>query len=642
MSATSFRAEINGLRAIAVVSVVLFHFGIAGFSGGFVGVDIFFVISGFLMTSIVIRGLGKKNFSFISFYLARARRIIPALFFLAIVLLIVGWFYLSPDDYLNLAKEVDRSLLFLSNNYFFKHSGYFDPDSHERLLLHTWSLSVEWQFYILYPILLFFISKFSIKTIPKVILFLFLVSFFYSVYKSYSDSSYAFYMLPSRAWEMFLGWLVYYAVTYDRYTIRKDWCGYLGISFVVVSIFIYSPATVWPGFAALLPTLGTALIIYSGKDSFITSNAISQRLGDWSYSIYLWHWPLAVSILLFDIEQSVIVSVVLISFSILLGALSYFYIENPSGKFLTSNNRLFVSLLILVPLVAVLLVAKNIRSNKGIIDRLPDDVFTVFDQANNKFHEMKRCQSDRDQHDCIYGEGELGAIVIGDSHAMAIIGSVAHTLDNYRVLDWTQSGCPTISDIQAKGKDSSRCHGFLTPRLNKVSEYPDIPILVANRFSAHFLGPNEKAGRYEEPVLYLTQPYNTFSDMYRDEMYNGYIETLCSLAESHAVYVLKPTPEFKLNIPNIMGRSLLLNGEQKRISVSLSEYKERNQVTLRLLEQVASQCNVTLLDPIPYLCDGERCYGDLDGLPLFYDDDHLNMRGADLLKPLFEKVLLNK
>ncbi|NLC65886.1 MAG: acyltransferase, partial [Clostridium sp.] len=163
MSATSFRAEINGLRAIAVVSVVLFHFGIAGFSGGFVGVDIFFVISGFLMTSIVIRGLGKKNFSFISFYLARARRIIPALFFLAIVLLIVGWFYLSPDDYLNLAKEVDRSLLFLSNNYFFKHSGYFDPDSHERLLLHTWSLSVEWQFYILYPILLFFISKFSIK-----------------------------------------------------------------------------------------------------------------------------------------------------------------------------------------------------------------------------------------------------------------------------------------------------------------------------------------------------------------------------------------------------------------------------------------------------------------------------------------------
>lgn len=642
MSATSFRAEINGLRAIAVVSVVLFHFGIAGFSGGFVGVDIFFVISGFLMTSIVIRGIDKNNFSFVNFYLARARRIIPALFFLAIVLLIIGWFYLSPDDYLNLAKEVDRSLLFLSNNYFFKNSGYFDPNSHERLLLHTWSLSVEWQFYILYPILLFLISKFSIKIMPKVILFLFLVSFFYSVYKGYSDPSYAFYMLPSRAWEMFLGGLVYYAVTYDSYKIRKDWCAHLGISFVLVSIFSYSPSTVWPGFAALLPTLGTGLIIYSGKDSFITSNYVSQRLGDWSYSIYLWHWPLVVSILLFDIEQTFFISLLLILLSVLLGALSYFYIENPSRKFLTSNNRFFVFLFILLPLVAVLLLAKNIRHNKGIIDRLPDEAFAIFDQANNKFHEIKKCQSIRDKNDCVYGEGELGAIVIGDSHAMSIVGSAAYTLDGYKVLDWTQSGCPTISHIQVTGKDSSRCHGFLTPRLNKISEYPGTPVLVANRFSAHFLGPNEEADRIESPGLYLTQPYTKFSDIYIDEIYKGYVETLCTLAETNAVYILKPIPELKLNVPNIMGRSLLLRGEQKRVSVSLSEYKERNQVTLRLLEQVASQCNVTLLDPVPYLCDGERCYGDLDRLPIFYDDDHLNMRGSDLLKPLFEKVLLNK
>lgn len=147
------------MRALAVVTVVLFHFNVTGFSGGFVGVDVFFVISGFLMTGIVARGLSKNEFSFISFYLARARRIIPALLFTTLVLLLVGWFYLSPDDYVRLSREVDRALLFLSNNYFYKKSGYFDPDSHERLLLHTWSLSVEWQFYILYPVVLFFVSR---------------------------------------------------------------------------------------------------------------------------------------------------------------------------------------------------------------------------------------------------------------------------------------------------------------------------------------------------------------------------------------------------------------------------------------------------------------------------------------------------
>ena len=129
MSNTKFRTDINGLRAVAVISVVLFHFGVAGFSGGFVGVDIFFVISGFLMTGIVVRGIEKNNFNFIGFYFARARRIIPALLFLTIVLLFIGWFYLSPDDYSRLSKEVDRAVLFLSNDYFFRKSGYFDPDS---------------------------------------------------------------------------------------------------------------------------------------------------------------------------------------------------------------------------------------------------------------------------------------------------------------------------------------------------------------------------------------------------------------------------------------------------------------------------------------------------------------------------------
>ena len=441
---------------------------------------------------------------------------------------------------------------------------------------------------------------------------------------------------------MFLGGMVYYAASNKRYKTNKDWCQYLGLAFVALSIFIYSPATIWPGAAALLPTIGTTLIIYANKESFITSNVVSQRLGDWSYSIYLWHWPLAVALLLFDIEKTAFISIALVSLSIILGALSYYYIENPTRKILTSNNRFFVFLLILIPVVIVLIAVKSVRDNKGFIDRLPEEAFVVFDQANNKFHEMSRCHKKRDKQECIYGEGDLGVIVIGDSHAMSIVGSVANKLENHSVLDWSNSGCPTIKGLQSKGKDTSSCNDFLAPRLDKLIDYAGMPILVANRFSSHFMGTNEDSASSQSPRIYLYKAYSEFTEDFIDEIYQGYVETLCSLTENNPVYMLKPTPELKLDVPNTMGRALLLNGKEKRVSVSLAEYRERNQVALRLLDEVANKCNITLLDPIPYLCDGERCYGDLDGLPIFYDDDHLNMRGSDLLKPLFEKVLLNK
>lgn len=642
MNKTLFRADINGLRAIAVISVVLFHFGVIGFSGGFVGVDIFFVISGFLMTGIVVREINKDKFVFISFYFARARRIIPALFFLVLFLLAIGWFYLSPVDYALLGREVDKSLLFLSNNYYFKKSGYFDPDSHERLLLHTWSLSVEWQFYILYPIVLFFISRVSKKILPTSLIVLFFISFFHSVVKSHTDPSYAFYMLPSRAWEMLLGGIVYYASAKEITKINKSWCHYLGVLLIVISVFVYSPVTVWPGVAALLPTMGTALVIYAAKDSFFTSNQMFQKLGNWSYSIYLWHWPLVVYLALFDIEHTLALISGLILLSIIFGAFSYYLIENPIRKYLTARRQLVVFLLILVPVATVLAVAKYLRDNEGFVDRLPEDMFFIFNQANYKFHEMHECHKNRGENDCVYGSGDLGVIVTGDSHAMSLVGSIAKAMEGRQVLDWTDGGCPTILGVTLKDKNPSRCNDFLSARYERLSEYPGVPILVANRFSYHLLGGNEKTSGIPTPKLYLSKPYNEFSEYYTNEMYKGYVETLCTLAKNNPVYLFKPTPELKLNVPNIMGRSLLVTGKEKRVSVSLQEYEERNQVALRLLDEAANKCNITLLDPIPYLCDGHRCYGDIDGLPTYFDDDHLNLRGSDLLKPLFEKTLLSK
>jgi Predicted acyltransferases len=207
----SFRADINGLRAWAVISVVFYHFSLSGFGGGFVGVDVFFVISGFLMSGIIYNGLNKGEFSLVSFYLARARRIIPALGMLSLVLLIVGWFVLPPADYSKLGRHIASALGFFSNIQFWSEAGYFDTASHEKWLLHTWSLSVEWQFYMLLPLIMAGIWKVrpDKKLLVLILVALFAGSLYLSATLSVTDSSAAFYLLPMRAWEMLAGGLVF-------------------------------------------------------------------------------------------------------------------------------------------------------------------------------------------------------------------------------------------------------------------------------------------------------------------------------------------------------------------------------------------------------------------------------------------------
>ena len=207
----AFRLDINGLRAWAVVAVVLYHFGLTGVSGGFVGVDVFFVISGFLMTGIIVSALERGSFSLWSFYLARARRIMPALIVLCAAVLLLGWFILMPKEYQPLGRHARESLLFVSNLTYLAEAGYFDTASHEKWLLHTWSLSVEWQFYLLQPLLLMGIWRVfpSRRAVSNLLLGLALLSLGWSIWLTVDNPNRAFYLLQSRAWELLLGALVY-------------------------------------------------------------------------------------------------------------------------------------------------------------------------------------------------------------------------------------------------------------------------------------------------------------------------------------------------------------------------------------------------------------------------------------------------
>ena len=205
-----FRLDINGLRAIAVLAVVLFHFNKSWLPGGYAGVDVFFVISGYLMTGIIVSRIQQNNLSLIGFYAARSRRILPALSILCLVLLLLAWFFLSPPDYKTLSLHVASSATFISNVIFWRETGYFDAAAHEKWLLHTWSLSVEWQFYMLYPIILLLFSKMcSLKQIARVVTAGTLLGFVFCVFASYYWPNPSFYLLPTRAWEMLLGGLAF-------------------------------------------------------------------------------------------------------------------------------------------------------------------------------------------------------------------------------------------------------------------------------------------------------------------------------------------------------------------------------------------------------------------------------------------------
>lgn len=410
-TSNKFRNDINGLRAWAVIAVVLYHFGVPGFSGGFVGVDVFFVISGFLMTRIIVSGMESGNFSFLQFYLARARRIIPMLLVLCFALLIFGWFWLPEQNYKLLATHVVNTLFFISNIKFWRESGYFDASSHEKWLLHTWSLSVEWQFYIILPIIIFVLWKFINYKAAKFALFaLGFLSLCLSIYASQRWPSAAFYLLPTRMWEMLAGGMAWWVTrrkampeTLARYT------EVIGIVFISASIVLFNSSIVWPGSNALLPVAGAVLVLISARQkSIFTANIIAQKLGASSYSIYLWHWPIVVALTYLSLLSNYKWVLLALVATVILGELSLKLVENPSrkvfAKLSTTSNLVYISLCTLVVAVLALTVRHRTLDRGIMADKETVELYAKI----QSFHVMPN----RDNGYCFYNvDGESAPII---------------------------------------------------------------------------------------------------------------------------------------------------------------------------------------------------------------------------------------
>jgi peptidoglycan/LPS O-acetylase OafA/YrhL len=375
----NFRYDINGLRAIAVIAVVLFHFNPAWVPGGFAGVDVFFVISGFLMTGIIFRGLEDDNFNLFKFYVARANRIIPALAVLCLALLVFGWFYLTPLDYKALGKHVASSMGFLSNVVYWRESGYFDAASHEKWLLHTWSLSVEWQFYIIYPIVLVVLKRFlSLENLKRLIVIGTLLGFAFSVIATMKWPNPAYYLLPTRAWEMMMGGVAF-LYPWNVSETKKKLLEAIGLLLILVSYAFVTSDILWPGHFALIPVLGSYLMIVANQQSsLVTNNKVFQSLGKWSYSIYLWHWPVVVLGYYFDFQYWYLYGLPL---SLTLGIISFLLVESIRFKSVYDWREIFkVKPVYMVIFIGVISSAIFIYYNKLFKE------MTQFDMASQGGH----------------------------------------------------------------------------------------------------------------------------------------------------------------------------------------------------------------------------------------------------------------
>lgn len=645
MQNSNFRYDINGLRAYAVVLVVLFHFGILGFSAGFIGVDIFFVISGFLMTSIVIKSLEKGNFSLLNFYLSRGIRIVPALLVVSIILLILGWFFLLPPDYRALGKHTFSSINFFSNLIYWKESGYFDTSSHNKALLHTWSLSVEWQFYLVFPILVGLLYKLKKSKLFLFIVFIFatIISFISSIIITSQYPSVGFFFLPTRAWEMLAGGLIFF-IPQEKIPYKKS-LEFIGFLLIAISCYIFSTNTLWPSYNAILPVLGAFLILVAHQqNSIFTKGSIFQWLGNNSYSIYLWHWPIVFFLYYFYKNNDYIFIISGVVLSIILGWLSYTYIENPTRKYLSKLNKIKAYSIWIIFVVLISTISLVIYKMDGVENRFSKEIQNILNFTNDMNPRIEECLQDKWGsiiNTCTYGNGPVSLVVIGDSHASAMLNGVISSIPkDTSLMSITYRGCQTVENIKYINRKDIECGKQVKLIIDFIKkENINAPILIINRANIIFKGQPEYDPK-DIPIRYINTPFNSYDNNYYQEMRDAYISTLNKFAEKNQVYITRPIPESNFSIPEKLAKVIEYKLPDSDLKISWNQYMDRSDQTWKAQDLAEkSNPNIHVINLTSVFCDNQYCHFTKRKLPLLHDDDHMSWTASLSLTPILKKEI---
>ncbi|WP_271273773.1 acyltransferase family protein [Aliamphritea hakodatensis] len=641
----NFRSDINGLRAIAVISVVLFHFGFDFFQGGFAGVDIFFVISGYLMTGIIINGLEDNRFTLINFYHSRAKRIIPPLVVLSLVILPIGYYFLiRPEDFTSLSKHVYSSLGFFSNHIYLSESGYFDVAPQDKWLLHTWSLSVEWQFYMIYPILLILLYKTtSINKIKITLGILFALSFILSVIATTNWPTHSYYLLPTRAWEMILGALAFlYPIQLNKNS--KLAFETTGLALILLSITLISSDTPWPGYMAGLPVIGTYLIIVANRqNSLITNNIVMRPIGKWSYSIYLWHWPIVSLSYFIGVNNNPTYKVPLILLSLLLGYISYKLIEQR----LSLKNTAFI----LLATFSSSLLIYNYSPEPNRHQYLEDIVTSIKTKKYQCFDEIGK---HADNHvACQLTTGNKRLMALGDSHmnsSLPVIEKIAKESD-YELFYAGFSGCPPLIGAYPvrSDQDKKNCKILNEKAINFAVENNIDTVFLAARWTYYTIGDyNRGYFQFLRKTDDITTRKNRQSSAQALE--HGLETTLTEYKNKGIkVLILLQVPMQTKGPDKAYSSSLSMSNKididlLNKNSVSKELHNALQKETNTIIKNVSRNFNnVTLIDPTDIYCGSEQCLiGDKNN-SFYSDDDHLSVIGSYKLQSMLEKNLaINK
>lgn len=667
-----YRPEIDGLRAIAVFSVILFHAGLNLFKGGFVGVDVFFVISGYLITSIILTNLDNKDFSTMYFYERRARRILPTLIVTIFFSLIISFFLFSSIDLIFFSKSVISSLTFWSNLQFHNEADYFAKTSEFKPLLHTWSLSIEEQFYIVFPLIILFFISLKKKFLNKFIIIVFFISLLFSQWSGnlsknypyidnelnfFSQSDYSSFFMPfGRIWEISLGAIcaIILKKKLVKYTKVSNLLSFTGFILVFFSIFFISANYPFPSFYTLIPTIGTALVIlFSFKETF-TTKILSFKyfvyLGLLSYSLYLFHFPIFVFLKYLNIEVNSILLLPLLTFIIFISFLNWNFIEKPMRKKNIKRKKflIFVGTSYIFLIIISFYVMNFKITGKNYIYDLPVKIqnsLDVVDEEIAKCIEVELIKDNFLKNDfCFIGNKnnkKIDFVIYGDSHILTYHNIFNNYLkkSNKKGLFIGYPGCPPIPNIFTIRSDESRknCRK-LNDKIFQLIKNENISNLVHIARWSYYTGEELPNGEFNPINNFIN--FNTNTTESKKVFEKSVSKSLEKFGNMNLnLYILEQPPFQNFSPSDVYLRSY---NKDKRIfldklsyySIKYSKYVI-NQVFSNSVLQVNSEKhkNIHFIKISDIFCKNKNriCKIGNENYSFYYDRNHLNEYGAKLI-----------
>ncbi|MEK9569381.1 MAG: acyltransferase family protein [Paracoccaceae bacterium] len=628
-----YRSYIDGMRALAVLPVILFHSQEDSFAAGYLGVDIFFVLSGFLISQQIFSGYDQNNFSFLEFVKRRARRILPALFFVILISSIFSVLLLRPEDLISFSTSVISAKLFISNIYFWRQTGYFDTLSNLKPLLHTWSLSVEGQFYLGFPLVILLAGAW-LRNIPRIVILwiLFIGSFGFFVVCSQIWPSASFYFGPTRFWELLAGAL---AAQYTNQGNIRPFQNLSSLAFILICLCYYAGSQGFIEDRFVLTSavvIATAVIVvFTRPGSWVHSllaNKILVVVGLISYSLYLWHQP--VFAFLRHYYGSTIPAFswwIALSTVFLLSFATWLFIEKPFRSSRTSFRNTFKFLSAVATLNVVLCLA--VFASDGFPYRFGE--MSGFFGTPPKSPVRSQCHTDgieflRAEESCTYFLDDAAIAVYGDSHAVELAWSVAKIArtKGFGVRHMSFSGC---SPYPVEGKTPG-CSNWNDHTVSYLVSTKQIDVVImSHRMAKHVRGDHLSSASVLDQV----------SAKHGDKVLRQYEDTILTLVKAgKRVVIVKQAPELQRTFSEVLSSYLRFGYSRDLvISTDIKSWQARYEKIDKVLRNLPSQ--VIVVDPADILCEHDVCSSVIGGLPAYYDTHHMSLIGTDAVaKKIFE------